>query len=71
MFYNDTQPFLNFLTILSRLEVGVFDRAVKLDSPCTCKVHSQFWVEDAKTEIAILCVPRPKQFDPLHHFLKN
>jgi hypothetical protein len=31
MFYSDTQSFLNFLTILNRLEVGVFDRAVKLD----------------------------------------
>jgi hypothetical protein len=28
-------------SILNRLEVGVFDRAVNLDSPCTCKVHSK------------------------------
>jgi hypothetical protein len=32
MFYSETR-FLNFLKILSQLEVGVFDRAVKLDSP--------------------------------------
>jgi hypothetical protein len=34
MFYSDTQSFLNFLTILNRLEVGVFDRAVKFHSSC-------------------------------------
>jgi hypothetical protein len=33
MFYSETQSFLNFLRILDRLEVGVFARAVKLDSP--------------------------------------
>jgi hypothetical protein len=33
MFYSDTQSFLNFLTNLNRLEVGVFDRAVKLNTP--------------------------------------
>jgi hypothetical protein len=26
--------FLNFLRILNRLEVAVFDRVVKLESPC-------------------------------------
>jgi hypothetical protein len=35
MFYSDTQSFLNFLRILNRLEVGVFARAVKLESPRT------------------------------------
>jgi hypothetical protein len=35
LFYSDTQSFLNFLRILNRLEVGVFDRAVKLESPRT------------------------------------
>jgi hypothetical protein len=35
MFYGETQSFLNFLRILNRLEVGVFARAVKLDSPST------------------------------------
>jgi hypothetical protein len=35
MFYSDTQSGLNFLRILNRLEVGVFARAVKLESPCT------------------------------------
>jgi hypothetical protein len=34
MFCSDTQSFLNFLTILNRLEVGVFDRAVKFHSSC-------------------------------------
>jgi hypothetical protein len=34
MFYSDTQSFLNFLRILNRLEVVVFARAVKLESPC-------------------------------------
>jgi hypothetical protein len=33
MFYSETQSLLNFLRILDRLEVGVFARAVKLDSP--------------------------------------
>jgi hypothetical protein len=28
--------FLNFLRILNRFEVGVFARAVKLESPCIC-----------------------------------
>jgi hypothetical protein len=37
MFYSDTQSCLNFLRILNRLEVGVFARAVKLESPCTVK----------------------------------
>jgi hypothetical protein len=32
MFSSDTQ---SFLRILNRLEVGVFARTVKLDSPCT------------------------------------
>jgi hypothetical protein len=36
MFYSDTQSSLNFLRILNRLEVGVFTRAVKLESPCKC-----------------------------------
>jgi hypothetical protein len=38
--YSDGQSFLNFLRILNRLEVGVLDRAVKLESPCTypCKL---------------------------------
>jgi hypothetical protein len=35
MFYSDTQLFLNFLRILNRLELGVFARAVKLESTCT------------------------------------
>jgi hypothetical protein len=35
MFYNNAQSFLNFLRILNRLEVGVFARTVKLESPCT------------------------------------
>jgi hypothetical protein len=35
MFYSDTQLFLNFLRILNRLEVDVFARAVKFESPCT------------------------------------
>jgi hypothetical protein len=39
MFYSDTQSFLNFLRILNRLEVGVFARAVKLESPCTYRVY--------------------------------
>jgi hypothetical protein len=34
MFYSDTQSFLNFFTILNRLEVGVFDRAVNFHSSC-------------------------------------
>jgi hypothetical protein len=34
MFYSDTQSFLNFLTILNRLEVGVFARAGKFYSTC-------------------------------------
>jgi hypothetical protein len=33
MFYSVTQSFLNFLRILNRLEVYVFARAVKLESP--------------------------------------
>jgi hypothetical protein len=35
MFYSETQSLLNFLRILNRLEVCVFSRAVKLESPCT------------------------------------
>jgi hypothetical protein len=35
MFYSVTQSFLNFLRILNRLEVCVFARAVKLESPYT------------------------------------
>jgi hypothetical protein len=35
MFYSVTQSFLNFLRILNRLEVCIFARAVKLESPCT------------------------------------
>jgi hypothetical protein len=42
MFYRDTQSFLNFLRILNRLEVGVFARAVKLESPCTNEKGSFF-----------------------------
>jgi hypothetical protein len=34
MFYSDTQSFLNVLTILNRLEVGVFTRAGKFHSTC-------------------------------------
>jgi hypothetical protein len=34
MFYSATQSFLHFLRILNRLEVCVFARAVKLESPC-------------------------------------
>jgi hypothetical protein len=34
IFYRDEQSFLNFLRILNRLEVGVFDWAVKFESPC-------------------------------------
>jgi hypothetical protein len=33
MFYSETKSFLNFLRILHRLEVGVFARTIKLDSP--------------------------------------
>jgi hypothetical protein len=39
MFYSVTQSFLNFLRILNRLEVCVFARAVKLESPCTIGLY--------------------------------
>jgi hypothetical protein len=39
MFFSNTQSLLNFLRILNRLEVGVFARAVKLESPCTSRWH--------------------------------
>jgi hypothetical protein len=39
MFYSDSQLFLNFLRILNRSEVGVFARAIKLESPCTVELH--------------------------------
>jgi hypothetical protein len=39
MFYSDSQSFLNFLRILNRSEVGVFARAIKLESPCTVELH--------------------------------
>jgi hypothetical protein len=41
MFYSETQSFLNFLRILDRLEMGVFARAVKLDSPGTVPTSSR------------------------------
>jgi hypothetical protein len=41
MFYSETQSFLNFLRILNRFEVGVFARAVKLDSPGTVPTSSR------------------------------
>ncbi|CAH1380693.1 unnamed protein product [Tenebrio molitor] len=41
MFYSETQLFLNFLRILDRLEVGVFARAVKLDSYGTVPTSSR------------------------------
>jgi hypothetical protein len=41
MFYSITQSFLNFLRILNRLEVCVFARAIKLESPCTYTVYSR------------------------------
>jgi hypothetical protein len=38
--YSNRQSFLNFLRILNRLEVSVYDRAVKLESPCTMEQDS-------------------------------
>jgi hypothetical protein len=35
LIYSDTQSFLKFLRILDQLEMGVFNRAVELKSPCT------------------------------------
>jgi hypothetical protein len=32
---SDTQSFLIILRILNQLEVGLFDQALKLESPCT------------------------------------
>jgi hypothetical protein len=34
IFYRDEQSFLNFLRILNRLEVGVFDWTEKFESSC-------------------------------------
>jgi hypothetical protein len=45
LFCSDTQSFLNFLKILNWLEVGVFARAVKLDSPGTMSVKSFEWLK--------------------------
>jgi hypothetical protein len=42
MFYSVTQSFLNFLRILNRLEVCVFARAGKLESPCTSLLNKNW-----------------------------
>jgi hypothetical protein len=42
MFYSATQSFLNFLRILNRLEVCVFARAGKLESPCTSLLNKNW-----------------------------
>jgi hypothetical protein len=47
MFYSDSQSFLNFLTIFNRLEVGVFDRAVKRDSPGTTPFSKEIFENSA------------------------
>jgi hypothetical protein len=52
MFYSVTQSFLNFLRILNRIEVRVFARAVKLESPCTSTARQKqlgTWLMDDRT----------------------
>jgi hypothetical protein len=66
MFYTDTQSFLNFLRILNRLEVGVFARAVKLESPCTSLyLISNFF--DVRVHIIGIGINRGRIYFSLEH----